>query len=255
MKTMEARIEDLLQRRQDALRGGGEERVEKHHASGRYTARERLDLLLDPGSFEEFDMLKEHRCAHFGMAGQQYPGDGVVTYAFDATVFGGSLSETVAEKIVKVMDLAAKNGAPLIGLNDSGGARIQEGIESLAGYSDIFLRNVMVSGVIPQLAVKALHFPKRTETGIGASNPLMVVSPTAAQATQKGRDWPVRSGAARKGAVPVPPTPSIGEPLSSRAGSVVGARLSGVTGMPIIRKPPASLSAAVISSVSGCLPT
>jgi propionyl-CoA carboxylase beta chain len=164
MEPMELKIEELLERRQKALEGGGRERIARHHERGRYTARERLDLLLDPESFEEFDMLKEHRCHHFGMEQKQIPGDGVVAgygtidgrlvyvYAFDATVFGGSLSETVAEKICKVMDMAVKSGAPLIGLNDSGGARIQEGIESLAGYADIFLRNVMVSGVIPQLS-------------------------------------------------------------------------------------------------------
>jgi propionyl-CoA carboxylase beta chain len=128
------------------------------------TARERIDLLLDKGSFEEFDMFKTHRCTDFGMDQQKYPGDGVVTghgtidgrivyvFAQDFTVLGGSLSETFAEKICKIMDLAAKNGAPVIGLNDSGGARIQEGIESLAGYTDIFLRNVMSSGVIPQIS-------------------------------------------------------------------------------------------------------
>jgi methylmalonyl-CoA decarboxylase subunit alpha len=164
MNQMEKRIDDLMARRKVAMMGGGADRIEKHHAKGRFTARERLELLLDEGSFDELDMLKEHRCTHFGMADQQFAGDGVVTgygtidrrlvyvYAFDATVFGGSLSETVAEKVCKVMDLAVKNGAPLIGLNDSGGARIQEGIESLAGYTDIFLRNVMVSGVIPQLS-------------------------------------------------------------------------------------------------------
>ena len=128
------------------------------------TARERIDLLLDKGSFEEFDMFKTHRCTDFGMDQQKYPGDGVVTghgtidgrivyvFAQDFTVLGGSLSETFAEKICKIMDLAVKNGAPVIGLNDSGGARIQEGIESLAGYTDIFLRNVMSSGVIPQIS-------------------------------------------------------------------------------------------------------
>jgi methylmalonyl-CoA decarboxylase subunit alpha len=164
MNHMDVRIDDLMARRQVALAGGGADRVAKHHAKGRYTARERLELLLDEGSFDEIDMLKEHRCTNFGMSEQQFPGDGVVTgygtidgrltyvYAFDATVFGGSLSETVAEKVCKVMDLAVKNGAPIIGLNDSGGARIQEGIESLAGYTDIFLRNVMVSGVVPQLS-------------------------------------------------------------------------------------------------------
>ena len=158
------KILQLLDRRRQAQLGGGEDRIRKQHAQGRYTARERIGLLLDEGSFEEFDMFKEHRATAFGMAGQSYPGDGVVTgygtvegrlvyvFSFDFTVFGGSLSETVAEKICKVMDLAVKNGAPLIGLNDSGGARIQEGIESLAGYTEIFLRNVMASGVIPQLS-------------------------------------------------------------------------------------------------------
>ncbi len=161
---MQRRIDDLLERRRQALLGAGEERIARHHERGRFTARERLDLLLDEGSFEEFDMLKEHRCTNFGMETKRVPGDGVVTgygtidgrlvyvYAFDATVFGGSLSETVAEKICKVMDLAARNGAPIIGLNDSGGARIQEGIESLAGYTEIFLRNVMLSGVVPQIS-------------------------------------------------------------------------------------------------------
>ncbi len=161
---MEEKIEELLERRAEALAGGGPERIERQHERGRLTARERLDLLLDEASFEEFDLLKEHRCHDFGMEEKTIPGDGVVTgygtidgrlvyvYAFDATVFGGSLSETVAEKICKVMDLAVKNGAPIIGLNESGGARIQEGIESLAGYADIFLKNILVSGVVPQLS-------------------------------------------------------------------------------------------------------
>ncbi len=164
MGHMEDKLARLAERRRQALIGGGEAAVRKHHEKGRYTARERLQLLLDEGSFEEFDMLKEHRCSHFGMADRQFPGDGVVTgygtidgrlvYVFsqDFTVFGGSLSETFAEKICKVMDMAVKNGAPVIGLNDSGGARIQEGIESLAGYTEIFLRNVMASGVVPQLS-------------------------------------------------------------------------------------------------------
>ncbi|MFP4623521.1 MAG: acyl-CoA carboxylase subunit beta [Gemmatimonadota bacterium] len=164
MDAMDVKIEELLERRRQALEGGGADRIARHHERGRFTARERIELLLDPDSFEEFDMLKEHRCHQFGMEEKTIPGDGVVTgygtidgrlvyvYAFDATVFGGSLSETVAEKIVKVMDMAVRNGAPIIGLNDSGGARIQEGIESLAGYADIFLRNVMVSGVVPQLS-------------------------------------------------------------------------------------------------------
>lgn len=163
-QTMEEKINHLLLMRQQAMQGGGTERIKKQHNQGRRTARERLALLLDEGSFEEFDMFKTHRCHHFDMEKSQVPGDGVVTgygtidgrlvYVFsqDFTVLGGSLSETFAEKICKVMDLAVQNGAPLIGLNDSGGARIQEGIESLAGYADIFLRNVRASGVIPQLS-------------------------------------------------------------------------------------------------------
>ncbi len=162
--TIEERLEKLFQMRQQARMGGGEERIEKMHKAGKLTARERLEILLDEGSFEEFDMFKEHRCNDFGMDKKKILGDGVVTghgtidgrlvfvFSQDFTVFGGSLSETFAEKIVKIMDLAAKNGAPVIGLNDSGGARIQEGIESLAGYADIFLRNVIYSGVIPQLS-------------------------------------------------------------------------------------------------------
>ena len=157
-------LEHLLKLRAEARLGGGQDRIDKQHAQGRLTARERIDLLLDPGSFEEFDMFKTHRCRDFGMENTVIPGDGVVTghgtiegrivyvFAQDFTVLGGSLSETFAEKICKIMDLAMKNGAPVIGLNDSGGARIQEGIESLAGYSDIFLRNVMASGVVPQIS-------------------------------------------------------------------------------------------------------
>ena len=163
MDTIE-RLEYLKKLRAEAKLGGGQKRIDKLHSLGRMTARERLDLLLDKGSFEEFDMFKTHRCTDFGMDQQKYPGDGVVTghgtidgrivyvFAQDFTVLGGSLSETFAEKICKIMDLAMKNGAPVIGLNDSGGARIQEGIESLAGYTDIFLRNVMSSGVIPQIS-------------------------------------------------------------------------------------------------------
>jgi propionyl-CoA carboxylase beta chain len=163
MDTIE-RLEYLKKLRAEAKLGGGQKRIDKLHSQGRMTARERIDLLLDKGSFEEFDMFKAHRCTDFGMDQQKYPGDGVVTghgtidgrivylFAQDFTVLGGSLSETFAEKICKIMDLAAKNGAPVIGLNDSGGARIQEGIESLAGYTDIFLRNVMSSGVIPQIS-------------------------------------------------------------------------------------------------------
>ena len=163
MDTIE-RLEYLKKLRAEAKLGGGQKRIDKLHSLGRMTARERIDLLLDKGSFEEFDMFKTHRCTDFGMDQQKYPGDGVVTghgtidgrivyvFAQDFTVLGGSLSETFAEKICKIMDLAVKNGAPVIGLNDSGGARIQEGIESLAGYTDIFLRNVMSSGVIPQIS-------------------------------------------------------------------------------------------------------
>ena len=158
------RIRDLRQRKSEALLGGGQRRIDQQHARGKLTARERLDLLLDPGSFEETDMLVTHRSSDFGLDRQRYLGDGVVTgwgridgrlvYVFsqDFTVFGGSLSEAFAEKICKVMDLAMKNGAPLIGLNDSGGARIQEGVVSLGGYADIFLRNTLASGVIPQIS-------------------------------------------------------------------------------------------------------
>ena len=145
-KTLD-RLETL---RNQALLGGGEARIEKQHAKGKLTARERIDAFLDPGSFEEFDQLKAHRCTHFGMDKKRIPGDGVVTghgtvdgrrvfiFAQDFTVFGGSLGGAFAEKICKVMDQATRVGAPVIGLNDSGGARIQEGVESLAGYADIF---------------------------------------------------------------------------------------------------------------------
>ena len=144
--------------------GGGQARIDRQHAAGKLTARERIDLLLDTGSFVELDALVAHRCQDFGMEQQRIPGDGVVSgygtidgrlvyvFAQDFTVFGGSLSETNAEKICKVMDLAVENGAPVIGLNDSGGARIQEGVASLAGYTDIFLRNTLASGVVPQIS-------------------------------------------------------------------------------------------------------
>jgi propionyl-CoA carboxylase beta chain len=144
--------------------GGGVDRLERQHAAGKLTARERIDLLFDPGTFEEVDKLVTHRCRDFGMADQIVPGDGVIAghglvdgrqvfaFAQDFTVFGGSLSETNASKIVKIMDLAMKLGAPVVGLNDSGGARIQEGVLSLAGYADIFLRNTLASGVIPQIS-------------------------------------------------------------------------------------------------------
>ncbi len=160
----EKRLKTLFDLQKRAKLAGGEKRIEKMHSQGKLTARERIDFLLDDSSFEEFDMFKEHRCTDFGMEKRKFLGDGVVTgygtidgrlvyiFAQDFTIFGGSLSRTFAEKICKIMEMAAKNGAPIIGLNDSGGARIQEGIESLAGYADIFLLNVMYSGVIPQIS-------------------------------------------------------------------------------------------------------
>jgi propionyl-CoA carboxylase beta chain len=158
-------IKALDEKREAARMGGGAKRIEAQHAKGKLTARERIELLLDPGSFEEWDMFVEHRCTDFGMAEQTIPGDGVVTghgtvngrlvfvFSQDFTVFGGALSEAHAEKICKVMDHAIKVGAPIVGLNDSGGARIQEGVASLAGYADVFQRNVLASGVIPQISV------------------------------------------------------------------------------------------------------
>ncbi|MCM0032742.1 MAG: methylmalonyl-CoA carboxyltransferase [Sphingomonadales bacterium 32-65-25] len=158
-------LEELERRRAAARMGGGEKRIEAQHKKGRLTARERLDILLDPGSFEELDMYVEHNCTEFGMAEQKIPGDGVVTgsgtingrlvYVFsqDFTVFGGSLSERHAQKICKIMDTAMKVGAPVIGLNDSGGARIQEGVASLGGYAEVFQRNVLASGVVPQISL------------------------------------------------------------------------------------------------------
>ena len=156
----------MLNEKRDAARlGGGQRRMDTQHAKGKLTARERIDLLLDEGSFEEWDMFVEHRCADFGMADQTIPGDGVVTgygrikgrlvfvFSQDFTVFGGSLSEAHAEKICKVMDQAMKVGAPIIGLNDSGGARIQEGVASLGGYAEVFQRNVLASGVVPQVSM------------------------------------------------------------------------------------------------------
>jgi propionyl-CoA carboxylase beta chain len=161
----ETPLERLRRMREAALAGGGPARVAAQHAKGKLTARERLDLLLDEGSFVELDRFVTHRCTDFGMADERVPGDGVVTghgliegrpafvYSQDFTVFGGSLSETNAQKICKVMDLALKAGVPVIGLNDSGGARIQEGVRSLGGYAEIFWRNVQASGVVPQISV------------------------------------------------------------------------------------------------------
>ena len=164
MRKQLEKIKQLIEKREKARLGGGEKAIEKQHARGKYTARERIDMLLDEGSFEEYDMFKLHRCTNFGMEKKQYLGDGVVTgsgtidgrlvfvFAQDFTVNGGSLSETMAQKICKVMDMAMKMGAPVIGINDSGGARIQEGICALAGFAEIFERNILASGVIPQIS-------------------------------------------------------------------------------------------------------
>ncbi len=158
-------IEELERKREAARMGGGQARIDAQHAKGRLTARERVELLLDPGSFEELDMYVEHNCTDFGMEETKIPGDGVVTgsgtingrlvfvFSQDFTVFGGSLSERHAQKICKVMDMAMKVGAPVIGMNDSGGARIQEGVASLGGYAEVFQRNVLASGVVPQISL------------------------------------------------------------------------------------------------------
>ena len=162
---MQSIVEQLELKRELARRGGGEKRIAAQHAKGKLTARERIEVLLDEGTFEEWDMFVEHRCTDFGMQDNKIPGDGVVTgygmingrlvfvYSQDFTVFGGALSEAHAEKICKIMDQAMKVGAPVIGLNDSGGARIQEGVASLGGYAEVFQRNVMASGVIPQISM------------------------------------------------------------------------------------------------------
>ncbi len=158
-------LTELNDRREQARLGGGQKRIDAQHGRGKLTARERIELLLDEGSFEEFDMFVTHRCTDFGMENQKPAGDGVVTgwgtingrmiYVFsqDFTVFGGSLSETHAQKICKIQDMAMQNGAPLIGINDSGGARIQEGVASLAGYAEVFQRNILASGVVPQISL------------------------------------------------------------------------------------------------------
>jgi len=163
--TIERKLLDLANKREKALAGGGEDRIAKQHAQGKYSARERLEKILDDGSFEEFDLFVTHRCTDFGMEKSQPLTDGVITgngtingrlvfvFSQDFTIFGGSLSKAYAEKICKIMDMAARVGAPVIGLNDSGGARIQEGVDALAGYADIFLRNVLYSGVVPQISL------------------------------------------------------------------------------------------------------
>ncbi len=162
---MQEILEELDKRRATARLGGGQKRIDAQHGRGKLTARERIELLLDDGSFEEFDMFVEHRCTDFGMDAQKIPGDGVVTgwgtvngrtvyvFAKDFTVFGGSLSEAHARKIIKIQDMALRNRAPVIGLFDAGGARIQEGVAALGGYGEVFLRNVTASGVIPQISV------------------------------------------------------------------------------------------------------
>ncbi|HEY4723990.1 MAG TPA: acyl-CoA carboxylase subunit beta, partial [Anaerolineae bacterium] len=164
MTALPPKLQHLRELREQAKRGGGEERIARQHSQGKLTARERIDLLLDTGSFHELDMFVTHRATDFNMADKKYLGDSVITgwgtidgrltYVFsqDFTVFGGSLSQVHADKIIKIMDMAMKNGAPLIGLNDSGGARVQEGVVSLGGYADIFLRNTLASGVIPQIS-------------------------------------------------------------------------------------------------------
>jgi len=164
MSLQQDQIQKLVERREQARLGGGPKRIEAQHQKGKMTARERIALLLDEGSFEEYDMFVQHRCTNFGMERQHTDGDGVVTgcgtidgrlvyvFAQDFTVTGGSLSKTMSEKICKVMDMALRNGAPCIGLNDSGGARIQEGIDALAGYGEIFERNILASGVVPQIS-------------------------------------------------------------------------------------------------------
>ncbi len=164
MSINQNKIQELVERRTKARLGGGAKRIDAQHQKGKLTARERLDQLLDPGSFEEFDMFVQHRCTNFGMEKSKFDGDGVLTgmgtidgrlvyvFAQDFTVNGGSMSETMAQKICKVMDMSVRNGVPFIGINDSGGARIQEGINSLAGFGEIFERNILASGVVPQIS-------------------------------------------------------------------------------------------------------
>lgn len=205
-------VKSLIQLREKARLGGGQKRIDAQHQKGKYTARERINMLLDEGSFEEFDMFITHRCVNFGMDATTFLGDGVVTgygtvngrlvyvFAQDFTVFGGSLSETLAQKICKIMDQAMKMGAPVIGLNDSGGARIQEGVNALAGYAEIFQRNILASGVIPQISAilgpcagGAVYSPALTDFNImtkGTSymfltGPAVVKSVTGEDVTQE----------------------------------------------------------------------
>lgn len=162
---MQKILKQLEEKKAACYLGGGQVRIDRQHAKGKLTARERIDVLLDEGSFEEWGLFVEHRCQDFGLGDQKIPGDGVITgygtingklvflFSQDFTVFGGSLSESHAQKICKIMDKAMQVGAPIIGLNDSGGARIQEGVDSLAGYAEVFQRNVLASGVVPQLSL------------------------------------------------------------------------------------------------------
>lgn len=206
------KVKELIQLREKARIGGGEKRIESQHKKGKYTARERIAMLLDEGSFEEFDMFVQHRCTNFGIDATKFLGDGVVTgygtidgrlvyiYAQDFTVFGGALSESLAMKICKVMDQAMKMGAPVIGLNDSGGARIQEGVNALAGYAEIFQRNILASGVVPQIsgifgpcAGGAVYSPALTDFNImtrgtsymSLTGPKVVKSVTGEDVTQE----------------------------------------------------------------------
>jgi methylmalonyl-CoA decarboxylase subunit alpha len=207
------KIKELIDKREEAKLGGGLKRVESQHAKGKMTARERIDMLLDEGSFEEYDMFVTHRCTHFGMETQQVLSDGVITghgtidgrivYVFsqDFTVFGGALSETFAQKICKVMDQAMKVGAPVIGINDSGGARIQEGVNSLAGYAEIFERNILASGVVPQISAifgpcagGAVYSPALTDAIImSESNSYMFVTGPKVTKTVTGEDITVEN--------------------------------------------------------------
>src|SRR5512145_1828004 len=208
MSSNQEKIKELLELRQKAKLGGGEKRIEAQHKKGKLTARERLALLLDEGSFEEFDMFVSHRCIDFGLESESYLSDGVVTgygtidgrlvYVFsqDFTVFGGSLSEMYAAKICKIMDMAMKNGAPVIGINDSGGARIQEGVKSLGGYAEIFQRNILASGVIPQISAifgpcagGAVYSPALTDfTIMTKENSYMFVTGPKVAKTVTGED-------------------------------------------------------------------
>ena len=207
------KIKELIDKREEAKLGGGIRRIEAQHAKGKMTARERIELLLDEGSFEEFDMFVTHRCTHFGMENQQVLSDGVVTghgtidgrvvyvFAQDFTVFGGALSETFAQKICKIMDQAMKVGAPVIGINDSGGARIQEGVNSLAGYAEIFERNILASGVVPQISAifgpcagGAVYSPALTDVIImSEENSYMFVTGPKVTKTVTGEDITVEN--------------------------------------------------------------